>query len=201
MGFSFFFRDVDAMDMIIEHALPEIKNNRYISIWSAGCSEGQEPYTLAIKLRENVGPFTFRKIKIYATDVDNTTGEFGNTIHNAVYPKEMIKRVDSEILSKYFRPVGIGAEYKLVDEIKRAVEFQQHDLLSYREIRSSINVILCKNVLMHFNSNQRVGVIRMFHQALAPGGFLVLERTQEMPREVSYLFTRVTDRGQVFRKK
>ena len=102
MGFSFFFRDVNEMDLIIQYALPELINNTRINIWSAGCSEGQEPYTLAIKLRENMGYFAFKKVKIFASDIDNTSENFGNIIRNARYNGETIKRIPPEILSKYF---------------------------------------------------------------------------------------------------
>ena len=201
MGFSFFFRDVNEMDLIIQYALPELINNTRINIWSAGCSEGQEPYTLAIKLRENMGYFTFKKVKIYATDIDNTSEDFGNIIRNARYHGETVKRIPPDILSTYFTPINEGAEYQLVSEIKEAIEFQKHDLLSYQEIRSAMNVIMCKNVLLHFHEDQRVEVIKMFARALDVKGFLVMERTQEMPKETAHLFEQVTTMGQVFRKK
>ena len=201
MGFSFFFRDVAEMDLIIQYALPELINHTRINIWSAGCSEGQEPYTLAIKLRENMGYFAFKKVKIFASDIDNTSENFGNIIRNARYNGETIKRIPPEILSKYFTPINEGAEYQLVSEIKEAIEFQKHDLLSYQEIRSAMNVIMCKNVLLHFHEDQRVEVIKMFARALVEKGFLIMERTQEMPKETAHLFEQVTTMGQVFRKK
>lgn len=201
MGFSYFFRDVEAMDLIIKYAIPEIRSNRYISIWSAGCSEGQEPYTLAIKLRETLGHFTFRRIKIYATDIDNTTKTFGETINQGIYQKTSVGRIDKEILSKYFNPIDGGYKYELIPEIKNAVEFQKHDLLSLKEIKQGINVILCKNVLMHFNQKQRIDVINMFHRALAENGFFAMERTQKMPDETKNLYEQVSQLGQLFRKR
>lgn len=200
MGFSYFFRDVEAMDLIIEHALPKVRSKRYINIWSAGCSEGQEPYTLAIKLREKLGHFAFRRIKIYATDIDNTTGKFGEMIKKGIYPKKMVERVNSEILSRYFKSIDNGLNYKVIPEIKNIVEFQKHDLLTYNNIRGGFNIILCKNVLMHFNKDQRVKVIKMFHRSLDSDGFLAMERTQKMPDEVSSMFEKVTEKGQIFKK-
>lgn len=201
IGFSYFFRDVAAIDLIIQYALPEVRSNKYINIWSAGCSEGQEPYTLAIKLRENLGQFAFRRIKIFASDIDNTTGKFGDMIKKGVYPKKMVERVDPNILNKYFQPINDGTEYEIIPKIRNVIEFKKHDLLTFKEIRRGFNIILCKNVLMHFNISQRIGVIKMFHKSLADGGFLVMERTQKMPIETSSLFERVTIKGQIFRKK
>ncbi len=200
MGFSYFFRDVEAMDLIIEYALPKVRSKRFINIWSAGCSEGQEPYTLAIKLREKLGHFAFRRIKIFATDIDNTTGKFGETIKKGRYPKKMVERVDSEILSRYFESINNGLDYKVIPEIKNIVEFQKHDLLSYTEIRGGFNIILCKNVLMHFNKDQRAEVIKMFHRSLDDNGYLAMERTQKMPEKASSMYERVTEKGQIFKK-
>jgi len=201
LGFSFFFRDVETMDLLIEHAIPELRSNRYINIWSAGCSEGQEPYTFAIKLRENLGHFAFRRIKIFATDIDNTTGKFGERITKGVYPKEMVERVEKKILSTYFKPIDNGLNYQIVPEIKNVIEFKKHDLLSYKEIRRDFNIILCKNVLMHFRESQRTEVIKMFHRALEPNGYLAMEKTQSMPNGASNLFERVTEKGQIYKKK
>ncbi len=201
LGFSYFFRDVAVMDLIIEIVIPKIRSKRYINIWSAGCSEGQEPYTFAIKLKENLGHFAFRRLKIFATDIDNTTGNFGETIKKGIYPKEMVNRVESEILANYFRPLDNGLKYEIIPEIKNSVEFKQHDLLSLNEIRRGFDVILCKNVLMHFNKTQRVKVINMFHRALSSEGYLAMERTQNLPAELSSLFEKVTEKGQIYQKK
>jgi len=201
MGFSFFFRDVAEMDLILQYALPELMNNTRINIWSAGCSAGQEPYTLAIKLRENMGYFSFKKVKIYATDIDNTNEDFGTVIRNGCYQRDNVIRIPPEILSKYFTPLHDGCEFQIIDEIKNVIEYQKHDLLSYQEIRSAINVIMCKNVLLHLHEEQRIEVIKMFYRALADKGFFIMERTQEMPAAVNHLFERVTNSEQFFRKK
>lgn len=200
MGFSYFFRDVAVMDLIVKHVLPEVKSNKYITIWSAGCSEGQEPYTLAIKIRENVKNFTFRRMRIIATDIDNTTGKFGEMVTTGVYPKKMVERVDPNIVSCYFKKLNGGIQYELIPEIKNVVEFHKHDLLTYQPIKNGIDIILCKNVLMHFNKEQRVKVIDMFYNALNKQGYLAMERTQKLPEEVRSKFERVTNNGQIFRR-
>ena len=78
--------------------------------------------------------------------------------------------------------------------------FQQHDLLSFQEIGHGYSLVLCKNVLLHFQPPERIEVLRMFHRALAPGGLFATEQTQEMPRELAPLFERVIPDGQLFRK-
>jgi chemotaxis protein methyltransferase CheR len=80
------------------------------------------------------------------------------------------------------------------------VTFEYHDLLSYKPIGMDYCLIVCKNVLLHFQHDQRVEVIKMFHKALLPGGFLTTEHTQKLPSEVSHLFEQVVPNSQLFRK-
>ena len=85
----------------------------------------------------------------------------------------------------------------MIDTIRRPVAFQRHDLLSFQEIGHGYSLVLCKNVLLHFQPSERIEVLRMFHRALAPGGFFATEQTQEMPPELAALFQRVIPDGPV----
>ncbi|MBN1314729.1 MAG: hypothetical protein JXA42_04655 [Anaerolineales bacterium] len=200
MAFTFFFRDKQTLDLIIEHALPTLKRRRYINVWDAGCAMGPEPYTLAIMMRENMGHFMFRNVRIYSTDIDESN-QFGDIIKKGVYPEEQVKRIPQEYFNRYFKPNGGPNFYQIDDEIRKAVNFEKHDLLSLKPIREEFGLILCKNVLLHFKPAERVEVIKMFHRALSQDGFLVTEQTQKMPSEIQHLFRQVTISGQVFQKK
>ena len=199
MAFTFFFRDKLVLDMIVEHALPLLKTRNYIRIWDAGCAMGPEPYSIAIMLRENMGKFLFRNVRIDATDIDEC--DFGKIIREGVYPDEQIKRIPVEIRGKYFTPIGESGEFRLSEEIRQAVTFQRHDLLTLKPIRSSLGLIVCKNVLLHFKEEQRVEVLKMFYSVLDENGFLAMEQTQKMPPEVSGLFEPVVFNAQLFKKK
>ena len=198
MAFTFFFRDQQTLDLMAEYALPALKQNRYIRIWDAGCAMGPEPYTIAMILRENMGKFLFRNVRITASDIDESN--FGDIIAQAVYPEEQIKRIPAEILHRYFEPTEQPDHYRLCDEIRTAVQFQRHDLLSLQPIRTDFGLIVCKNVLLHFSQEQRIAVIRMFHAALADDGFFLTEQTQKLPPECDTLFRQVTSAAQVFQK-
>jgi len=259
MAFTFFFRDQHTLELIAQYVIPDLKRHMYINIWDAGCAMGPEPYSLAITLRENMGPFLFRNVRIYATDIDER-GDFGTTIQQGIYPESRIKRIPAELLQRYFTllddvsPLQGGTDgwdmrrrrrsakvvhakgqpgqaeredisipppladeqgmqegngrrtatvryYQISEEMRKAVIFQQHDLLSLEPIRGGFGLILCKNVLLHFTPQERVAVIKMFHEALAPDGYLVTEQTQKLPQELSSLFYRVTSAGQVFQKQ
>ena len=198
MAFTYFFRDRQTLELLAEHALPVLKRRRYINVWDAGCAMGPEPYSIAIILRENMGRFLFRNVTIYATDIQ---AEFGDVITRGVYPDEKVKRIPADILNRYFSPNGSDGHYQIDPEIQRSVAFQHHDLRSLEPIREELGLIVCKNVLLHLQPDERVGVYRMFHHALADDGFLVTEQTQKRPDEVRHLFRRVTDVGQVFQKR
>ncbi len=198
MAFTFFFRDQQTLDLMIEHTLPTLKQNRYIRIWDAGCAMGPEPYSLAIILRENMGKFLFRNVRITASDIDES--DFGDIIARAVYPEEQLKRIPIEIFQRYFESNGQPDHFKLSDEIRTAVQFQRHDLLSLQPIRTDFGLIVCKNVLLHFTQAERIKVIQMFHSALADGGFFLTEQTQKLPPECEPLFQQVTNAAQIYQK-
>ncbi|HXB69856.1 MAG TPA: CheR family methyltransferase [Candidatus Acidoferrales bacterium] len=143
--------------------------------------------------------FAFNNLRIDATDVENT-GQFARMIEAAVYPGDELSRLPEGILERYFEPAETPGHYRVIESIRRRIAFQQHDLLSFQEIGHGYSLVLCKNVLLHFQPLERIEVLRMFHRALAPGGLFASEHTQEMPPELGPLFERVLPNVQLFRK-
>lgn len=199
MAFTFFFRDQHVLEKAVEHCLPMIAGRSHPRIWDAGAAMGQEPYTLSILFAERMGHFAFNNLRVDATDVEDT-GSFARVIEAGLYPKDELSRLPEGILDKYFEAEEEPGQYRLIERIRQRVVFQRHDLLSMKEIGHDYSLVVCKNVLLHFHPPERVEVIRMFHRALDPGGFLVTEQTQEMPVELAPLFERVIPDGQLFRK-
>jgi chemotaxis protein methyltransferase CheR len=199
VAFTFFFRDQQVLERVVEHVLPGIAGRSRPRVWDAGAAMGQEPYTLSIMFAKKMNRFAFNNLRIDATDVEST-GQFAQMIEAAVYPKDELSRLPEGILEQYFEPADQTGYYRVVDNIRRRIAFQRHDLLSLREIGDGYSLVLCKNVLLHFQPLERIGVLRMFHRALAPGGFFATEHTQEMPRELDSLFERVIPNVQLFRK-
>jgi len=199
MAFSYFFRDLQTLEIISAHILPTLRTRRYINIWSAGCARGQEPYTIALMLRENMGTMIFRNVKIYATDLD-PTGQFGKVVTGGRYPIEELKRMPRQY-RKYFSPdPATPGHCRIADEIRRRVEFHRHNLLDLQPVRTNVGLIVCKNVLLHFTEQERSAVIRMFYDALGENGFFLTEHTQRLPQDVAHLFERIVPNAQVFRK-
>lgn len=199
LAFTFFFRDQHVLERAVEHCLPAMTGRNHLRVWDAGVAMGQESYTLAILFAERMGHFSFNNLRIEATDVENTD-EVAEAIKAGVYGDDDLSRLPDGVVERYFEPHGTPGRMRVIDRLRQRVVFQPHDLLSLREIGQGYVLVVCKNVLLHFNAKQRIDVLKMFHRALGAGGFLVTEQTQEMPPEASALFERVIPDGQLFRK-
>ena len=200
MAFTYFFRDRQTLDLIAEHVLPGLTGRRYIDIWDAGCAHGPEPFSLAMQLRENMTHFLFRNVRIWATDIDEG-GDFGATIRRGVYPATEVARIPAEIRRRYFRGGLADGALEIDEEIRGCLRFLRHDLLTLRPPRTGFSLIVCKNVLLHFNESERAAVVRMFHAALCEDGHLVTEATQRLPSAVEHLFEPLTTQGRVLRRQ
>ena len=199
MAFTYFFRDMQTLEMIRDHVVPTLRTRRFAHIWDAGCAMGPEPYTLAIVLRENMGPMIFRNVSIHATDIDESN-LFGDIIEEGVYPWEQVERIPKDIFIRYFASADKPDHFRLVEEIRKRVSYQKHNLLTLEPVRKDFMLIVCKNVLLHFKEDERIKVIEMFHDALLEGGFFATEQTQKMPKELDSMFEPVVSNAQLFRK-
>jgi chemotaxis protein methyltransferase CheR len=199
LAFTFFFRDQQVLERVVEQLLPNLTGRSRPRIWDAGTAMGQEPYTLCIMLAARMNHFAFNNLRIDATDVEST-GQFASIIEAGLYPAQELSRLPEGILDKYFEPNGKTGYFRVIDNIRQRVAYRQHDLLSFQEIGHGYSLVLCKNVLLHFQPEERIEVLRMFHRALAPGGLFATEQTQEMPQELAALFQRVIPDKPLFRK-
>lgn len=199
MAFTFFMRDQPTLEHAADHMIRYASGRSRIKIWDAGCALGQETYTIAMIFAEKMNQFGFKNLSIFATDYDSANN-FGDVVTTAIYPGEELQRTPVELLGKYFEPADKPGHLRVVDQLRNRVTFQYHDLLSLKAAGCDYCLIVCKNVLLHFQPEQRVKVFRMFHQALAPGGYLATENTQKLPPEVAHLFTQVVPDAQLFKK-
>ncbi|GFR36126.1 hypothetical protein TCEA9_19380 [Thermobrachium celere] len=153
---------------IKEHLNPE-KNT--LKIWSAACSIGAEPYTLAIIL-DKITPN--KKHNILATDIDQTVLEQAK---QGIYNKNEVKNVDDDLLKKYF--IQVQDKYQIIDEIKKRVIFKKHDLImdSYE---TGFDLIVCRNVVIYFTQETKNEIYRKFYTSLKPGGLLFVGATESI---------------------
>ncbi|MDB9310513.1 PAS domain S-box protein [Aphanizomenon sp. CS-733/32] len=193
-----FFRDSSAWDYLAKEVIPNIiKNKRkdeQLRFWSAGCASGQEAYTLAMILAEILGMEEFRKrVKIYATDVDD---EALTQARHASYSTKNIIEVPLELRDKYFDLVN--KNYVFRQDLRRCVIFGRHDLLQDAPI-SRLDLLVCRNTLMYFNSETQGKIINLFHFALNDHGYLFLGKAEMLVMHAN-LFIPIHLKDRVFVK-
>jgi chemotaxis protein methyltransferase CheR len=142
LAFTVFFRDQQVLERVVA-------GRSHPRIWDAGVATGQEPYTLAMILAGRMGYFAFNNLRIDAADVEST-GQFAQMIEARLYPNDELSRLPEGILQKYFEPNGKPGHFRAIDSIRRRVAYRRHDLLCFREIGRGYSLVLCKNVLLHF---------------------------------------------------
>jgi chemotaxis protein methyltransferase CheR len=199
MAFTYFFRDLQTLNTAVKYLVPFSTGSTKVRIWDAGCAMGQEPYSLAILLAEAMGHFAFRNLKIFATDIDGSN-LFREFIESGEYPAEELERIPKELFAKYFIPAQKAGHFQIVEQVRSRMEFHRQDLLQLKPPAEDVSLVLCKNVLLHFQAPERVEVMRMFHKALLPGGFFATEQTQKLPPELDDYFEQVSPDCQMFRK-
>lgn len=199
MAFTFFFRDSHTLERAADYLLPDIGDDGKLKVWNAGCAMGPETYTFAIILAERMNQHAFSKVVIEASDIDETEN-FGKILTEGYYPESDLKRLPEGILEKYFQNSERQGYYRIIDKVRNRVNFRKHDLLSLQPFGNHYNFIICKNVLLHFQPEQRIEVIKMFHSVLVPGGLLTTEQTQNMPDECAHLYTSLATDAHVYRK-
>jgi two-component system CheB/CheR fusion protein len=192
-----FFRDPEVWDYVDSTLVPMILQTRDPSeplrVWSAGSASGQEAYTMAMLLAERLGIDGFREhVKIYATDVDE---EALTQARQAIYQPRQVEDVPQFLLEKYFDQVG--ADYAFSRDLRRAVIFGRHDLVQDAPI-SRVDVVLCRNTLMYFNSEAQSKILANLYFSVNPGGFLILGRA-EMLFSHAAMFASVDLKRRVFR--
>jgi len=199
MAFTFFFRDRHTLELLAKLVKDYTKNFSRIKVWDAGSAMGPEPYTFAMIMAELIGLEEFKKVTVISSDIDEYD-KYGKIIENAVYPKLDLVRMPENIFEKYFVATPDVDIFKIINPISSQMKFIKHDLLSLVPFDKNFHVIICKNVLLHFQANQRIEVIKMFHKCLEPDGFLVTEQTQQMPEEYLKLFEKAVPDANIYRK-
>jgi two-component system, chemotaxis family, CheB/CheR fusion protein len=173
-----FFRDEGTWTYLAEEVLPGLVSRRsgsFLRVWSAGCATGEETYTIAMILAELLGPEQFRdRVKIYGTDVDEEA--LAKARHGAYTEKE-VENVPPALLAKYFDQVDGSFIFK--KDFRRQVIFGRHDLVQDAPI-SKVDLLVCRNALMYFNSETQSRILARFHFALNDGGILFLGKAETM---------------------
>ena len=194
-----FFRDAAVWRYLAADAIPALLKGKDpdepIRVWSAGCSSGEEAYSLAILLVEALGEKEFRRrVKIFATDIDEDALAIARA---GAYSSKAVEPIEASLRAKYFEPAG---EDRVVfrPDLRRTLIFGIHDLVRHAPI-SRIDLIACRNVLMYLNLETQERVLDHLRFALQDDGILVLGKAELMMRHPG-MFVLVDLRQRVFRK-
>ncbi|MDP4180259.1 MAG: protein-glutamate O-methyltransferase CheR [Bacillota bacterium] len=169
---SEFYRNPEQWEVLKNEILPMLLNsNKRLKIWSAACSTGDEPYTLAMILN-NFLPLS--DIKIIATDIDK---EILNKAQRAIYNVKSLVGLPKKYLDEYF--IANGDFYQIKDSLKKCIEFRHHNLLR-DPYPGDMDLIVCRNVLIYFTEEAKNGIYYKFNAALKPHGVLFVGSTEQI---------------------
>jgi chemotaxis protein methyltransferase CheR len=178
---SEFFRDTDRFRELERRVLPELlAGNAAVRIWSAGCSIGAEPYSMAMLLRD-MAPG--RNHTILATDIDQTILDRARAGND--YQANDIRNVGAERIAKWFVQQPDG-RFSIAPAAKGLIRFQKHDLLRDRYPTGPFDLIACRNVVIYFTEEAKERIYQGFANALRPGGILFVGGTEAIMRPQAF---------------
>ncbi|MCX8182672.1 MAG: protein-glutamate O-methyltransferase CheR [Candidatus Methanomethyliaceae archaeon] len=190
---SEFFRDPplwDALSVILR----SLSRNNFIRIWSAGCSCGEEPYSLALLISETLP--NNGSVRIIATDIDENALKIAAS---GIYDQKSLRNVQPYLLSRYFIKEG-DDKFRASERLKELVRFSKHDITKDR-IFMYCDIILCRNLMIYFPREVQRELIKKFWSALKPGGYLVIGMSEILGEEDLKYFEPHNTRLRIYRKR
>lgn len=193
-----FFRDPEIFEILEKKIIPKMlkrkkaKHQRIVRVWSAGCSQGEEVYSLAILFSKYTKDFM---IKIYGSDIDE---ECIARAKRGFYGSESLRNVGKEILNNFFSQAG--EKVKISPELKAITRFKKHDLI-LEEYPNRMDLILCRNVLIYFSRDLQDQVVSHFSRVLNRNGFLILGKVESLPASLKSVFESLDNRERIYQKR
>jgi chemotaxis protein methyltransferase CheR len=175
-----FFREAQHFDYFREHLLPALRaTQRRIRIWSAGCSSGEEPYTLAILLNENIPNIEQEDVRILATDLSM---RMIVRVRDGVYNEEVLQEMNPLLIQKYFVPVSMQRprSYRVRDSLRAIVKVAQLNLMEPWPMKGGFDAIFCRNVMIYFDKATQSRLVNRFWEKLNPNGHLFIGHSESL---------------------
>jgi len=194
---STFFRNPTTFSAIGEQVFPDLlggKSADPLRFWSVGCARGEEPYSLAILVREYLASRGFRrKVTIDAIDVDARVLEEAK---RAEFPESRMKEIDPVLAQKYFK---VNGRWRLTPAVRDMVKFHRRDIFMDTP-SGTYDFILCRNLLIYVEREPQERILERFHRVLRPGGYLVLGRTEALVGGARRFFEIVDAKERIYRR-
>ncbi|MCK4420765.1 protein-glutamate O-methyltransferase CheR [candidate division WOR-3 bacterium] len=181
-----FFRNREVFRVLEKEILPTLTNP---SIWSAGCADGAEAYSLSILCHK-----LNMDCSIIGTDIDSEVIEKAK---NGIYKKISLIEIDPEIKKRYF--IREGLDYRLINEIRSSVKFENLDLKSI-PFKMAFDLTICRNVLIYLNKAFQEQTLLRFYEALKPGGYLILGKIESLAGSAKEVFKPYDIRNRIYAK-
>jgi len=202
---SYFFRDQEQFKLLRNQILPELinrhKHKKTLRICSAGCSSGEEPYSIAILLTELIPNLEQWNLIIFGIDINQVALQKAKT---GIYSPWSFRRVDEEIKKKYFRL--LNKQYHIEPQIQQMINFLNLNLvkdpfpLQHSELRE-LDLIICRNVFIYFEASAIAKVLDKFYQALQPSGYLITGHAELYNQNVNQFQTKVFPESLVYQRQ
>ncbi len=178
-----FFREPRHFDVLSQEVLPgwcaANGPSRPFRVWSAGCSTGEEPYTLSIVLAEYALREKGFRFHVMATDISTRVLSLAR---NGVYPEERVAKMPLELKRRYFLRSKDRSRklVRLMPELRRAIDFRRLNFMETFSFPEPLDTIFCRNVMIYFDRSTQEGLLRKFCQQLRPGGFLFIGHSESL---------------------
>jgi len=180
-----FFRESKHFDFLVQNVFPTIEHQSgssgsdVVQVWSAGCSTGEEPYSLAISFLEYFGSEAQRFVRIQATDIST---QVLSTATSGVYPVSRVENIPQAMLRKYFQK-GHGkmsGYVRLKSEIRKMIEFKRFNLMEPFPSRDRFNIIFCRNVMIYFDKSFQENLVNKYYNSLKTGGYFFIGHSESL---------------------
>jgi chemotaxis protein methyltransferase CheR len=182
---TYFFREPKHYDFLRSKALPQVKessrflNKRTIRVWSAGCSSGEEAYSLGIVLKEFIGSQKGLQFQILATDISTRMLKKAS---DGIYEEEKLEKIPYELKSRYFQR-GINKRsgyFRVKPQLRNVIVFRRLNLMEPFPSGSTFQIIFCRNVMIYFDKHTQERIVEKFYGALEKGGFFFVGHSESL---------------------
>jgi two-component system, chemotaxis family, CheB/CheR fusion protein len=201
IGVTNFFRDPEVFTELESTVIPRLFDDKPagtpVRVWICGCSTGEEAYSIAILLQEQMDKLRRSyQLQIFATDIDNRAID---QARSGLYPSSIAADITPERLARFFTPEADGSAFRINKGIRDLLVFSEQDVIKDPPF-SKLDLISCRNLLIYLNSDLQKRLIPLFHYALNPNGILFLG-TSETVGEFVYLFTLLDRQSKLYQRK